>query len=71
MKPKLKNTNILKLSSTPLDAKILELKKIPGLYEFVLENCFIAGGAVRDVFRGLLLKTMTYSSVTKKVKIIL
>lgn len=35
-----------------LDDKALELKKIDGLYEFVIENCFFAGGAVRDVARG-------------------
>lgn len=35
-----------------LDAKIQQLAKIPGLYQFVMDNCFIAGGAVRDVMRG-------------------
>lgn len=35
-----------------LDIKIKELSYIDGLYEFVLENCFIAGGAVRDTLRG-------------------
>jgi hypothetical protein len=33
--------------------KMLELKAIPGLYEFTMENCFIAGGAVRDVNRNV------------------
>lgn len=36
-----------------LDDKILELKKVPGLYEFTTENCFLAGGAVRDTIRGV------------------
>lgn len=36
-----------------LDKKILELKRVPGLYNFTLENCFIAGGAVRDTIRGV------------------
>jgi hypothetical protein len=37
--------------SNYLDTKIQELREIPGLYEFVLKNCFIAGGAVRDAIR--------------------
>lgn len=31
--------------------KIEELKKVPSLYEFTLEHCFLAGGAVRDLAR--------------------
>lgn len=34
-----------------LMTKMLELKKIPGLYEFTMANCFCAGGAVRDIAR--------------------
>lgn len=33
--------------------KMLELKKIPGLYEFTVVNCFLAGGAVRDSIRDI------------------
>lgn len=32
-------------------AKIKELQRVPGLYDFVLANCFLAGGAVRDTIR--------------------
>lgn len=32
-----------------IEEKFTELKAVPDLYEFVLENCFLAGGAVRDV----------------------
>jgi hypothetical protein len=53
MKPtiiKQEPTGMLKM----LDDKILELKNVPGdLYSFVLENCFMAGGAVRDTYRGV------------------
>lgn len=34
-----------------LELKLNTLKKIPDLYEFTLENCFIAGGAARDTIR--------------------
>lgn len=30
-----------------------DLKTVPGLYDFVMANCFIAGGAVRDCVRGV------------------
>lgn len=33
--------------------KMRELKKVPGLYEFTMSNCFIAGGAVRDRLRNI------------------
>jgi hypothetical protein len=36
-----------------LDEKTKDLKAVPGLYEFAMENCFIAGGAVRDSRRGV------------------
>jgi len=36
---------------TLIDNKILELSKISGLYEFTIANCFLAGGAVRDIVR--------------------
>lgn len=35
-----------------IDKKLKELKKIPDLYQFVMENAFLAGGAVRDITRG-------------------
>lgn len=36
-----------------IDAKIQQLAEIPGLYQFILDNCFVAGGAVRDIARNV------------------
>lgn len=33
------------------DSKIKELKKVPHLYEFIMEHGFLAGGAIRDIIR--------------------
>jgi hypothetical protein len=34
-----------------IEVKMRELQKIPGLFEFVMEHAFLAGGAVRDLAR--------------------
>lgn len=36
-----------------LEKKLEYLKAVPELYDFTVKNCFIAGGAVRDVNRGV------------------
>lgn len=48
--------------------KMKELKKIPDLYEFVMENAFLAGGAVRDLTRGQKPKDYDIFFKTKKAK---
>lgn len=32
-----------------VEGKLEDLKKVPMLYDFVMENCYLAGGAVRDI----------------------
>lgn len=37
---------------TKIEKAIKILKQVPGLHEFTMEHCFLAGGAVRDLARG-------------------